>query len=65
MSRCKWKTDELFKKKLGHAYEKRQTTEPFYEPLKLGRKDYFSSLGQYCLGFQETKTTQGMVLKIK
>ena len=33
--------DELFKKKLAYPYEKDETIESFFEPLKLGREEYF------------------------
>ena len=32
--------DDLFKRNLAYPYEKGQTIETFYEPLKLGREDF-------------------------
>ena len=39
--------DDLFKRKLAHAYEKGKTIESYYQPLKLGREDYFSTLNSH------------------
>ena len=36
--------DDLFKRNLAYPFEKGQTIESSYEPLKLGREDYFSTL---------------------
>ena len=38
--------DQLFKNKLAYPYEKGQSIEFFYKPLKLGTEDYFSTLKQ-------------------
>ena len=36
--------DDLFKRKLAYPYEKENSIESYYKPLKLGREDYFSTL---------------------
>ena len=38
--------DGLFKRKKAYPYEKHQSIDSFYEPLKLRKKDYFSTLKQ-------------------
>ena len=45
--------DDLFKKKLHYPYEKVKTIELFFQPTKLGREDYFSTLKQSYPGFGE------------
>ena len=45
--------DDLFKRKLAYPYEKGKTIKSFYNPLKLGREDYFSTLKQSYPDFEE------------
>ena len=55
--------DELFKRKLAYPYEKSNTIESFYKPLKLGREDYFSTLKQSYPDFEEIIRTQAIIVK--
>ena len=55
--------DDLFKRKLAYPYEKCQTIESFYEPLKLGREHYFSTSKQSYPDFEEIIRTQAIVVK--
>ena len=57
--------NELFKKKLAYPYEKDQTIDSFYQPLKLFIEDYFSFLKQSYLDFEELKWTQATMVKKK
>ena len=57
--------DDLFKGKLAYSYEKSETIESFYKPLKLGREDYFSTLKQSYPDFEEIIRTQAIIIKIK
>ena len=53
---------QTFKRKLAHLYEKRQTTESFYVPLKLGREGYFYTLKQSYPDSDERTRTQAIVV---
>ena len=53
--------DDLFKQKLAYPYEKGKTIESFYQPLKLGREDYFSTLKQSYPDFEEIIRTQAII----
>ena len=55
--------DDLFKRKLAYPYEKGETIESYYKPLKLGREDYFSTLKQLYLDFEEILRTQAIIIK--
>ena len=55
--------DDLFKRKLAYPYEKGKIVESYYKPLKLGREDYFSSLKESYLDFEEIIRTQAFVIK--
>ena len=55
--------DDLFKRKLVYPYEKGKTIEAFYKPLKIGREDYFSTLKQSYLDFEEIIRTQAIIIK--
>ena len=55
--------DDLFKRKLAYPYEKSNNIESFYEPLKLGREDYFSTLKQSYPHFEEIIRTQAINIK--
>ena len=57
--------DDLFKRKLAYPYEKGNNIESFYEPLKLGRDDYFSTLKQSYPDFEEIIRTQAIIIKNK
>ena len=57
--------DDLFKRKLVYPYEKGETMESFYKPLKLGRKDYSSTLKQSYPDFEEIIRTQAIIIKKK
>ena len=57
--------DDLFKRKFAHPYEKGKTIESFYKPLKLGRKDYFSTLEQSYPDFEEIIRTPAIIMKNK
>ena len=57
--------DDLFKRKLAYPYEKGNTIQSFYKPLKLGRKDYFSTLKQSNPDFEEKIRTQFIFIKNK
>ena len=57
--------DDLLKRKLAYPYEKGQTIESFYKPLKLGREDYFSTLKQSYPDFEEIIRTQAIIIKNK
>ena len=57
--------DDLFKRKLAYPYEKGETIESFYQPLKLGRENYFSSLKQSYPDFEELIRTQAIILTNK
>ena len=57
--------DDLFKRKLAYPCEKGKTTESYYNPLKLGREDYFSTLKQSYLDFEEIIRTQAIIVKNK
>ena len=48
--------DDVFEGKLTQQFEKGQSFESLYEPLKLGREDYFSTLKQSIPNFEETMT---------
>ena len=54
---------DLFKGKLAYPYEKGKTIESFYEPLKLGREDYFSTLEQSYPDFEKIIRTQAIIIK--
>ena len=54
---------EQFKKKLAYPYEKGKTIESFFELLKLGREDYFSTLTKSYPDFEEMIRTQATVAK--
>ena len=49
--------DDLSKRKFAYPYEKGDTIESFYKPLKLGREDYFSTLKQSYPDFEEKRRT--------
>ena len=55
--------DDLFKRKLAYPYEKGKTIESYYKPLKLCREDYFSTLKQSYLDFEEILRTQAIIVK--
>ena len=55
--------DDLFKRKLAYPYEKGNTIELYYKPLKLGRDDYFSTLKQSYPDFEEIIRTQAIKYK--
>ena len=55
--------DDLFKRKLVYSYEKGKTIESFYEALKLGREDYFSSLKKSYPDFEEILRAQGIIIE--
>ena len=57
--------DDLFKRKLAYPYEKGKTIESYYNPLKLGREDYFSTLKQSYPDFEEIIRTQAIIVKNK
>ena len=57
--------DDLFKRKLAYSYEKGKTIELYYEPLKLGREDYFSTLKQSYPDLEEIIRTQAIIVKNK
>ena len=57
--------DDLFKRKMAYPYEKGKTIESFYEPLKLGREDYFSTSKQSYPDFEEIIRTQAVIIKNK
>ena len=57
--------DDLFKRKLAYPYEKGETIESFYKPLKLGRDDYLSTLKQSYPDFEEILRTQAINIKNK
>ena len=57
--------NDLFKRKLAYPYEKGNTIESFYKPLKLGREDYFSTSKQSYPDFEEILRTQAIILKNK
>ena len=57
--------DELFKRDLAYPYEKGHSIESFYKPLKVGGKDYFSTLKQSYSDFEVKLSTQAMVVKNK
>ena len=57
--------DDLFKRKIAYPYEKGNTIESYYKPLKLGREDYFSTLKQSYSDFDEIIRTQAIVVKNK
>ena len=52
-----------FKRKLAYPYDRGQTIESFYEPLKLGREDYYSTLKQSYPDFAEITKTPAIVVK--
>ena len=54
--------DEIFKKKLAYPYEKGQPIESFYEPLKLGKEDYFSTLKHLYPDFEKIIRIQAIVV---
>ena len=56
--------DDLFKRKPAYPYEKGETIESFYEPLKLGT-DYFSTLKQSYPDFEGKIRTQAIIMKKK
>ena len=45
--------NDLFKRKLAYPYEKGNSIESFYKPLKTGREEYFSSIKQSYPDFEE------------
>ena len=57
--------DDLSKRKLAYPYEKVNTFESFYKPLKLGREEYFSTLKQSCPDFEDIIRTQAIIVKNK
>ena len=57
--------DDLSKRKLACPYEKGKSIESFYKPLKLGREDFFSTLKQSYLDFEEIIRTQAIFIKNK
>ena len=57
------KEDELFRKKLAYPYEEGKTIESFFEPLKTGGEDYFSTSKQMYLDSHEIKRTKAMFVK--
>ena len=57
--------DDLFKRKLAYPYEKGKTIESYYKPLKLGKENYFSTLQQSYLDFEEKIRTQAIIVKNK
>ena len=57
--------DDLFKRKLAYPYEKGNTIESYYKPLKLGREDYFSTLKQSYPDYEEIIRTQAIIVKNK
>ena len=57
--------DDLFKEKLAYPYEKGETIESFYKPLKLGRDDYFSTLKQFYPDFEAIIRKQTIIIKNK
>ena len=57
--------DELSKRKFAYPYEKGKNIESFYEPLKLGREDYFPTLKQSYPDFEEKIRTQAIIVKIR
>ena len=57
--------DDLVKRKLAYPYEKGETIESYYKPLKLGRDDYFSTLKQSYPDFEEIIRTQAIIIKNK
>ena len=57
--------DDLFKRKLAYPYEKFNTFESFYKPLKLGRADNFSTIEQSCPDFEDIIRTPAIIVKNK
>ena len=57
--------NDLFKRKLAYPYEKGNTIESYYKPLKLGREDYFSTLKQSYPDYEEIIRTQVITVKNK
>ena len=57
--------DDLFKRKLAYPYEKGNTIESYYKPLKLGREDYFSTLKPSYPDFEKILRTQAIIVKNK
>ena len=57
--------DDLYKRKLAYPYEKGNTIESYYKPLKLCREDYFSTLKQSYPDFEEIIRTPAIIVKNK
>ena len=55
--------DDLFKRKFAYPYEKGDTIESFYKPLKLGREDYFPTLKQSYPDLEERLRAQTIFIK--
>ena len=54
--------DDLFKAKHAYPYENGQTIEAFYEPPKLGKEEYLSTLAESDPEFAETLRTPAIVV---
>ena len=57
--------DDLFKRKLAYPYEKGNTIQSFYKPLKLGKEDNFYTLEQSYPDFVEVIRTESILIKNK
>ena len=57
--------DDFFKRNLAYPYEKSETIESFYKPLKLGREDYFSTLKQSYPDVEKILRTHSFFIKKK
>ena len=57
--------DDSFKRNFAYPYEKGKTIESNYNPLNLGREDYFSTLKQSYPDFEEIIRTQAIIVKNK
>ena len=54
--------DDLLKAKHAYPYENGQTIESFYEPPKLGKEEYLSTLAETDPEFAETLRTPAIVV---
>ena len=55
--------DDLFQRKLASSYEKGNTIQSIYKPLKIVTEVYFSTLKQSYPDFGEILNTHGIILK--
>ena len=54
---------DVLKNKLAYPYEKGETIDSFFKPLKTARQECFSTLKQSYPDFEETMRTQALVIK--